>query len=58
MLWETIQDVKKEKVTPQVANSVAGAAREITSIARIQMQYAKFTGNLPTKNAILTDSRV
>ena len=58
MLWDTMTQVKNEKVTPQVANAISASAREITSIARIQMQYARVTGNLPTTSPILTDGRV
>jgi len=53
-LWQTMLDVKSEKVTPQIANAVATVAREITAIARVQIQCAKITGNLPVSNPMLT----
>ena len=40
-LWETLKELRTGKVDPAVADSVAVQAREITRVARLQLQIVK-----------------
>jgi len=48
-LWETLQDLKSDKVSASTANSIAGQVRGIISITRLQLQVTKLAGKAPNK---------
>jgi len=47
ILWETLQDLKSEKVDAATANAIVRQARGIIEITRAQLSLAKITGKKP-----------
>lgn len=48
-LWETLNDVRKELIPNENANSVARQAREILRTVKTEMDIMNFTGNLSSE---------
>lgn len=42
-LWETLNDLRQNKIQPRNADAIAGQAREITRIVKVQMQVSMQT---------------
>lgn len=53
VLWETLLDVKDEKLRPQNANAITGAASGITSIIKLEVYVQKMLGKKPTENTMM-----
>jgi hypothetical protein len=51
-LYATLNDVRSKRITPHVANSVAGQAREIMRIVRMEIQIAAMTGQKPQRQLL------
>ena len=39
LLWDTLNKLKEKKITPQDANAVTMAAKEICNVTRLQLQH-------------------
>ena len=51
-LWETLNDLRSGTVQPRIADAIAGQAREITRIVKVQMQVAMQT-KAPVPQAVI-----
>jgi hypothetical protein len=47
ILWDDMQGLREGRTTPANARAVAGTARVILSTVRLEMEYAKLTGQTP-----------
>lgn len=52
VLWETLQGVKKGKITPGTGDTVASQAREILRTVRTQLQVLNQAGESVTAELI------
>ena len=51
-LWETLNDLRDGKIQPRNADAIAGQAREITRIVKVQMQVS-IQNKQPVPQAVL-----
>lgn len=52
LLWETLNDVRKKRITPQAATAVALQSREIMRVVRTEFDIAKMLGERPSATLI------
>lgn len=47
MLWDTMKGLEAKTTDPANANSIASQSREICRVAKVNIEYAKLTGQKP-----------
>ena len=52
ILWQTLQELKNNKCSPEQANAVACQGREILRATKVQLQVSSLTGRDVPKKVI------
>lgn len=51
-LWQTLQDLRRHKIDPTVANAIACQSREIMRVVRTEMAIMAASNEKPTQKLI------
>ena len=54
VMGESIQRLRDGEATPAVANAIVNSAATMLRIVKLQMEYAKMTGSVPSIPMLLT----
>ena len=49
-LWKTLQELRAGKIRTSNANAIAGQAREICRVVKLQLEFAKLSGSIEQKD--------
>lgn len=50
VLWETMTAIRSKKMKPAEANAISASARGICQVAKLNIEYAKLSGQKPSKD--------
>lgn len=47
VLWQTMAEVREDRITPATANAVTNTAGKLLASVRLELEYAKAVGSRP-----------